>query len=205
MDGVVIDSERHWVPHERTAILPEVVPDADVAVEEITGRPYREIFTYLDEHYEVAVSRERFLELFETAAEQIYGEDAALMEGFQDLCADIRAAGADVALVTSSPHDWLDIVIERFDLSFDAVVSADDIERGKPAPDIYERAAREVGEQPADCTAVEDSTHGAASAKAAGVYCIGYTGVHDSLDHDAVDAVAGDPAELRAALFERLE
>ena len=206
MDGVVVDSESYWVRTERESILPEVVPDDDVAVEEITGRPYTEIYTYLDEHYELAVSRERFLALFEAAARDIYGEQVALLDGFESLCSDIHEAGASVALVTSSPYDWLDVVLDRFEIrgQFDAVVSASDVAAGKPAPDIYEQAAREVGEAPADCVAVEDSTHGAKSATAAGAFCIGYTGVHDSLDHDGVDVVASTPEELHAAVFDFL-
>lgn len=205
MDGVVIDSELYWGPKERDVIFPEVVPDQDVTVAEVTGRPYEEIYTYLGENYDVAVSRERFIELFDTVAREIYTEEAALMDGFAELCAALRERGASVALVTSSPHEWLDIVVDRFDLSFDAIVSADDVAAGKPAPDIYEHAAERVGEAPADCVAVEDSTHGATAASAAGVGRIGYVGVHDSLDHDAVDAVAGDPAELRALLLEWLD
>jgi len=205
MDGVVVDSELYWGAKEREVIFPEVVPDQDVAVEEVTGRPYREIYTYLDEHYEVAVGRDRFLELFESVARDIYAEDAALMAGFQDLCADLRAAGASLALVTSSPHDWVDVVRDRFELAFDAVVSADDVSRGKPEPDIYEHAAERVGERPGDCIAVEDSGHGVASATAAGVTCVGYVGVHDNIDHGTVDAVASDPEELRTLLLELVD
>lgn len=205
MDGVVVDSELYWGPKERAVIFPEVVPDQDVTTEEITGRPYREIYTYLNENYEVAVGRDRFLELFDTVAREIYAEDAAVMDGFDELCAALREGGASVALVTSSPHDWLNIVLDRFDLSFDAVVSADDVAAGKPEPDIYEHAADRIGEAPADCIAVEDSTHGASSAAAAGVTCIGYVGVHGSLNRDAVDAVAADPDELRTLLLEWLD
>lgn len=204
MDGVIVDSERYWIETEETEILPEVVPDQGVEVAEITGRPYKEIYTYLDENYEVAVTRERFLELFDEAAERIYGEEIELMDGFQQLCADIRETGASIALVTSSPHHWLEIALDRFGLEFDAVVSADDVSAGKPAPDVYQRAAREVDEEPADCIAVEDSTTGARSATAAGAFCIGYTGVHDGLDREIPDVITTTPAELRAALFERL-
>lgn len=204
MDGVVVDSERHWGDKERELIFPEAVPDHDVSVDEITGRPYKEIYTYLEETYGVAISRDRFLELFDTVAREVY-QEAALMDGFHDLCAEIRAADAPIALVTSSPHEWLNIVVDRFDLEFDAIVSADDVPAGKPEPDIYERAAEAVGEDPTDCVAIEDSIHGAAAAKAAGTTCIGYTGVHDSLDPDAVDAVASDPERLRTLLLGWLE
>jgi HAD superfamily hydrolase (TIGR01509 family) len=205
MDGVIVDSEAYWEPTERTDILPTVVPEADVDVAEITGRPYREIYTYLDEHYEVAVSRERFLEMFESAAREIYSEKVALLSGFEGLRAELADRDVPVALVTSSPYEWVDIVRDRFGLTFDAVVSAEDVDAGKPEPDIYEAAAAAVDCDPSDCVAVEDSTHGARAATAAGTYCIGYVGVHDSLDRSAVAEVASTPVELRTAVLRAVE
>jgi HAD superfamily hydrolase (TIGR01509 family) len=207
MDGVVVDSERYWPELEAERILPEVVPDQGVEPEEIMGMYYREIYDYLAEHYEVAVDRERFLDLFEETAVEIYGERAVLMEGFHDLLADLHDQDIPVALVTSSPHPWIDVVLDRFDLDgqFDAIVSAEDVDRGKPEPDVYERAVQELGATPEQSVAVEDSTTGATAARAAGVYCLGYTGVHDGLDPDVVDGVAATPAELRTLLFEKLE
>jgi HAD superfamily hydrolase (TIGR01509 family) len=207
MDGVVVDSERYWPELEAERIFPVVVPEQGVEPEEVMGMNYREIYDYLEERYEVAVDRERFLDLFEETAIEIYGERAELMDGFHELLADIQDRDIPIALVTSSPHPWIDVVLDRFDLDgqFDAIVSAEDVERGKPEPDVYERAIRAVGATPEQSVAVEDSTTGARAARAAGVYCLGYTGVHDGLDRTVVDAVASTPAALRERLFERFE
>ncbi|MFB6201104.1 MAG: HAD family hydrolase [Halorhabdus sp.] len=206
MDGVIISSETYWKRHEREEILPTVVPSEEIPPEEITGMYYREIYDYLEDNYDVAVSREAFIELFEAAGRQIYGEEAELVDGMAELLRDVRERGTGVSLVTSSPHHWIDVVLDRFDLEddFDAVVSAADVERGKPAPDIYRHAARLAGEEPSDCIAIEDSTNGASAAKAAGAFTIGFTGVHDEMDHSIPDVVAEDAAALRETLFERL-
>ncbi|MFB6128891.1 MAG: HAD family hydrolase [Halorhabdus sp.] len=206
MDGVILSSEAHWKRHEREDIYPKVVPDHEVRPEETTGMYYREIYDYLDEHYGAAISREEFLELFEEAGRQIYGEEAELVDGVPGLLRDVRTDGNSVSLVTSSPHHWIDVVLDRFDLEgdFDAVVSAADVEAGKPAPDVYQRAAGLAGEDPADCVAIEDSTNGASAAKAAGAFTIGFTGVHNDIDRSIPDVVAEDVEELRALLLERL-
>ena len=198
MDGVVVDSESYWVAREED-FFEEVVPDADV--EEITGMNYREVYEYVEEHYGVSVEREAFLGWYEDTAEEVYGERASLMDGFPDLAGDLRAAGAHVALVTSSPQDWYEIVLERFDLegAFDATVSAEEVERGKPAPDVYEHAAGTLGVDPADCVAVEDSANGAKAAVDAGMACIGYR--PDGSDLPEADRVVHGPDELREALF----
>jgi len=54
--------------------------------------------------------------------------------------------------------------------------SASDVPRGKPAPDLFRRAARELKVDPADCIVVEDSVAGVSAAKAAGMRPIGFVG-----------------------------
>jgi beta-phosphoglucomutase-like phosphatase (HAD superfamily) len=81
----------------------------------------------------------------------------------------------------------------------------DDIDAdSKPAPDVFEHAAREVGVDPANCIAVEDSKNGVKSAKAAGMTAVGYrTETNAEMDLDEADAVADGAEELRDELLTR--
>ena len=204
MDGVIVDSERYWVEIEETEILPNVV-EGSVDLSETTGMNFREIYDYLDERYETTASKEGFVATYEEAAREIYGERIDLQDGFEDLAADLRADGRTVALVSSSPHDWIDRVLDRFDLreEFDEIVSAEEIDgASKPEPDVYEYAAERVGVEPGDCIAVEDSENGVESAERAGMQVVGYRNESDeTLDLSAADAVADSPAELREILL----
>ena len=56
--------------------------------------------------------------------------------------------------------------------AFAATVSSEEVERGKPAPDVYLEAARRLGVEPVECVAIEDSTNGIRSAHAAGMAVI---------------------------------
>lgn len=206
MDGVLVDSESYWVPLENDEILPRVVPDRDVDADEVTGMNYREIYDHLDEEYGTAVSREEFVEIFDEAAREIFGERATLLPGLADLLAELRDRGVRVALVTSSPTHWIDIVLDRFDLreAFDAVVSADELDGpGKPDPAVYRHAAELVGVDPREAIAVEDSAHGIEAAHRAGAFVIGFRFGGDPGDGPA-DVVAETPAELREVLLERV-
>jgi HAD superfamily hydrolase (TIGR01509 family) len=207
MDGVIVNSEDFWVALETEEILPAAVPDGDVSEDEITGINYRDIYDYLDEHYEVAVTREEWEGKYESAAEEIYTEKVDLLPGFRDLVETLRDRGYRIAVVSSSPQKWIGQVTERFGLTdlFDEVVSADDIDAdSKPAPDVFEHAAREVGVDPANCIAVEDSKNGVKSAKAAGMTAVGYrTETNAEMDLDEADAVADGAAELRDELLTR--
>jgi HAD superfamily hydrolase (TIGR01509 family) len=206
MDGVIVDSEEYWLAFEDEELFPETLAEPYPDNDEITGMNYREIYDYLDDGYETTVDREAFVGRYEAAAEGIYGEDVSLLPGFRELTADLRDRGLRVGIVSSSPPDWIDTVIDRFDLGpFDAVASADAIDGpGKPEPDVYERAAAELSLDPADCVVVEDSANGSLSAGRAGAYVIGYrTATNADADLPAADRVVDGPAALRTALLGR--
>ncbi|WP_277542576.1 HAD family hydrolase [Haloarcula laminariae] len=204
MDGVLVQSEDHWARIQREHILPTVAPDDDIPLSAITGRDYTEVYPDLDAEYEMAVDREEYERLFAEAGREIYGEHATMLAGVDDLLADLRAAGIPLALTTSAPWDWIDVIEERFGLlhHFDAAVSAQDVDGpGKPEPDIYERGAEELGVAPTDCWAVEDSHAGATAAVAAGMTTVGFRGDGAETDLSMVHHLAGDAAELREILL----
>ena len=201
MDGVLVDSERYWVELERERILPAAVEEP-VDPAEITGMNVSDLYDYLRERYEVRESREAFVERYDEAAWQVYGESVALLPGFESLAAALADAGVGLALVSSSPVRWIEMVTERFGLdAFDAVVSADHVERGKPVPDVYELAVDRLGVDAGEAVAVEDSTHGVAAATNAGCSCIGYA-TRGSAGLSGADRVLDTPAGLRRAVRE---
>mgnify|MGYP000321379767 CR=1 FL=1 len=206
MDGVLVDSEDYWHPYEREQLLP-LVGLEDLDLDEITGMNYREIYDYLAATYEVEIDRREFLGWYEETATAIYGEEVRLLDGADELLADLRERGVTLALVSSSPHDWIDVVLDRFGLDFDAVVSADAFDGpGKPEPGVYEHAADRVGADPADVVAVEDSVHGIESAGRAGMHVVGFRhGAADETDRTGADYVADSPTDLREYLLARAE
>lgn len=209
MDGVLVDSEDYWVELETEEILPAAVPDQHVAETEITGINYREIYDYLDEHYDVAIEREEFVAYYEDAAEDIYGDRVALLSGFEPLVDDLRTAGCAVGVVSSSPREWIGIVCDRFGIeeSFDEIVSAEQIDgASKPSPGVYEHAADRIGVDPAECVAVEDSENGVEAANRAGMTSVGYrTAINREMDFSTADVIAEGPDELRSVLRARTE
>ena len=205
MDGVIVNSEDYWVEFEEHELFPDAVTDAEVDLAETSGMNFREIYDYLDDEYGTAITREEWIERFETAAREIYTERVELLDGFRELLAELDEREVTVALVSSSPHDWIDLVLERFDLEgeFDAVVSADDVDAdSKPAPDVFLYAADAVGADPEDCVAVEDSENGVEAAARAGTTVVAYEiDAHGELDLSRADEVVEDPEELRETVL----
>jgi HAD superfamily hydrolase (TIGR01509 family) len=93
------------------------------------------------------------------------------MPGVSALLGALVSAGVPRAVASGAPSSWVVRGLEGLGLgtSFDAIVTSDQVPRGKPAPDVYLEAARRMGIDAARCVAVEDSGPGLASARAAGM------------------------------------
>ena len=88
-----------------------------------------------------------------------------------------------------------------------AIFSAQMVDRGKPAPDLFLHAAKEMSASPTDCTVIEDSPHGVAAALAAGMAVVGFVGgaharpsLTDRLHAAGANTIASDTSELASLL-----
>ena len=118
-----------------------------------------------------------------------------------------RAEGMKVAIASSSTRKLIDAVVKRLGLakSVDALLTADDDKNGKPAPDVYLRAAAELEVDPRECVAIEDSPVGVRSAKAAQMVCIALlTHSIDAADLADADLTILSLRDFTPALLERL-
>jgi HAD superfamily hydrolase (TIGR01509 family) len=89
--------------------------------------------------------------------------------------ADLRAAGVRVAVASSSPRERLDRTLHRVEIHdlFEVTVAGDEVEHGKPRPDLFVAAAARLGVDAADCVVVEDTPTGVAAGLAAGAAVVG--------------------------------
>ena len=87
----------------------------------------------------------------------------------------LRSRGIPIAIATAATAENRALVMDTCGLKgrFDVVVGAEDVVRGKPAPDIFLAAAARLGVDPARCVAFEDGRNGVLSARAAGMEVVG--------------------------------
>lgn len=86
-----------------------------------------------------------------------------------------RSAGWQCAVASSADRIKVDANLNKIGLapeSWGAVISAEDVLRPKPHPDLFLKAAERLGVLPENCTVIEDAVNGVAAAKAAGMRCI---------------------------------
>jgi HAD superfamily hydrolase (TIGR01509 family) len=200
MDGVIVDSEIHWKTTEGY-FLQSLIPTWSVNDQDrITGLGVYDVYTLLVSTYHLQQTKEQFLAIYQEMANEIYGQKVSLMEGFAELLSTLNNHNIPVALASSSPASWINIMLQRFSLreSFRVVVSADELAgEGKPSPAIYLLTAKRLGVRPDRCIAIEDSKNGVLSAKKAEMFCIGFrNGFNDEQDLSRADMVIHRFAEL---------
>ena len=103
---------------------------------------------------------------------------APALPGARDLVCRLRDRGVRFAVASNSPRRFVDAALRSAALDdlFTVVVTADDVDQAKPAPDLYLRACADLGADPVRSVAFEDSRTGAASARAAGLFVVGEIG-----------------------------
>jgi HAD superfamily hydrolase (TIGR01509 family) len=200
LDGVIVDSELHWKSLEGY-FLRTLIPGWTMADQgRIIGLSLENLHKLLTTEYGLRGDKEGFLKQYHAIAEDIYVNKASLLPGFLDLLFLLHEKGIPVALASSSPRSWINLVLDRFDLNsvFKVVVSAEEIAGdGKPSPDIYLHTARKLEVESEGCIVIEDSRNGVLSARAAGMYCIGFrNGFNDEQDLSAANIIIEGFASL---------
>lgn len=174
MDGLMLRSEGLW-------------SEADRKILERYGREYD---PDLKKHFmgcERIESARRFCEAYgirerpevmagqrSELARSFYSRGVELMPGLEELVEDMKRWGKRLAVATSAERGIVDIVQRKLPVfrEFTAVVCADDVQRGKPSPDLFLEAARRIGTAPAASLVLEDAPNGVAAALAAGMKVI---------------------------------
>lgn len=173
MDGLLVDSERIWHLAETDMIESRgLVYSAEVRAAIIGQRMDAAMQIFKDYYRLPQTLAELSAELVERMLKRIPTE-VQQQPGAQEIIDAVREMGLPFAIASSSPMPIIDATLkaQAWDAIFTQRFSADDDERGKPYPDVYLRAARELRVEPARCLALEDSTTGTRAAVAAGMTC----------------------------------
>jgi beta-phosphoglucomutase len=94
--------------------------------------------------------------------------------GVSTLLRELRALGAAVAIASSGPRENVSLLIDTIGgrAAVDAMVASEDVDEGKPHPEVFLRAAERLGIAPAHCAVIEDSVHGIEAAKRGGMLAV---------------------------------
>lgn len=178
LDGLLVDSEPLWDVAIDAALADHgKATDATVRARH-TGMRIDDVARVLVDGHGLAVDPDAFGRDLLARLLDAFARDLHAMPG-ADRALDLATAGGrPAAVASSSARAVIESAVARFRWGdrFAALVSADEVARGKPHPDVYEEAARRLGVAPADCVALEDSENGVRAARAAGMTCVGVPG-----------------------------
>jgi HAD superfamily hydrolase (TIGR01509 family) len=170
LDGVLVDSEHVWDEVRETLARERGGRWHERAQADMMGMSSTEWSRYMHDVVGLAEPPEEIDAEVVRRMQARYEAELPLIDGAVE--AVERAAGSfRLAVASSSNRPLIDLVLELAGLasSFEATVSSEEVERGKPAPDVFLEAARRLGVPPEQCAAVEDSANGIRAARAAGM------------------------------------
>lgn len=171
LDGVLVDSEIWWDEVRADFARRHGRPWTEADRAAVMGANSRQWSETMRTRLGLSMSAAEIeREIVDGVVGRYRAQGAPVIDGAVDVVR--RLAGRYRTAVASSAHrQVIDAALEALGLAdaFDAVVSSDEVARGKPAPDVYLETARRLGVLPADCLVVEDSLNGILAARAAGM------------------------------------
>jgi HAD superfamily hydrolase (TIGR01509 family) len=175
MDGTLVDTEPYWISAEMALARQHGGTWSAEQGLELVGRDLLESGRYIRTHMGIDLSPEEIVEeLLDSVIQQV-GRAVPWRAGARELLASLRENGVPCALVTMSYARFVDPILAALPAdTFATVVTGDAVDHGKPHPEPYLAAARQLDVLASECLAIEDSALGATSAAAAGctVLCV---------------------------------
>jgi HAD superfamily hydrolase (TIGR01509 family) len=174
MDGVLIDSEPLHFEATRRVLADHGVAYSAADNEEFLGITAFQTYATLRRRHRLAVAERDLVQAYSEELLRIIPDRAQPMAGVPEVLEELRAAGLRLALASSAEPEVIRATLNGLCISgvFEVVISGAEVERGKPAPDIFLEAARRLGVPPGACLVVEDSRNGVLAARAAGIHCV---------------------------------
>ncbi|WP_290062423.1 HAD family hydrolase [Amycolatopsis solani] len=166
LDGVLVDSERIWDEVRRAVVAEHGGTWREEATRAQQGMSTPEWARYLVEELGARTTPAEIATLVVKRMAARYAAEPPLIPGAVDVVRQVSARWP-VAIASSSPVILIKGFLDVTGLPVGAAVSSEQVGAGKPAPDVYLRAAELLGVAPEDCAAVEDTTNGLRSALAA--------------------------------------
>jgi HAD superfamily hydrolase (TIGR01509 family) len=208
LDGVLLDSEQLWNQAKESIVREQGgrwLPDAPLVM---LGMSSSEWSVYMRDELQVPLSAGRINDEVVELMTAGYERHLPLLPGASEAVRSLAACWP-LGLASSANREIIDSFLELSGLgdSFRISLSSEQVDRGKPSPDVYLETARLLGVKPALCTAVEDSGNGIRAAASAGIVVVAVPNPHYPPSPDVLGLAAATVdgvAEVTPELIEGL-
>lgn len=172
MDGVIFDTERVYLKEWKQVFSHYGYEMKDEVYISVMGTGRKNVKKVFKERYgDDLPIEDMYIYKDKLLSEAVDNNEIPLKDGAIDILNYLKAEGYKTALATSAKRDRLEIQLKLADIKdkFDSIVCIDDVGKGKPNPDIFLLAAKNIGVEPAECMVIEDSEAGIMAAFNAGM------------------------------------
>jgi HAD superfamily hydrolase (TIGR01509 family) len=171
LDGVLADSEPWWNKIDAQLLAEHGVTYRGEHHRNVLGVNYRLAVEFYKKTFGLSTPIEDLMRRRGEIATEFFADRVGLFPHVQEVLQELREMELQLAVATSSVGASARPFLDRHQLTqlFEVIVTGDEIERGKPHPDIYLRTAENLEVSPNECLVIEDSLSGIAAAKAAGM------------------------------------
>lgn len=204
MNGVIINDERYHQESWRVLIgrNPGIfrMPTEEEFKHDVFGRSERSTLEYLLGRPVTPEELGTFSEERVEVVKKLFSP-LVLADGLEPLLGQLKSEKVPVGIATGSRPNYVNHILYGLGLRpyIQAVVTADDITKSKPDPEIYLKTARALGTKPKECTVFEDTISGIRAGQAAGMHVIAITSTHGADELTLADEVINSFNEVRLA------
>ncbi|TAF65435.1 MAG: HAD family phosphatase [Cytophagales bacterium] len=177
LDGVLLDSEKLYMEMNQVFFKQLGADISPTEYQTFIGIAATKMWTYIKEKCNLAHSVEELKEI-EKELKHTTLKNANLVPtaGVVDFLSLLKQEGHTLSIASSGLRKNIDLILQKLNLEkyFDYIVSGEQVQKGKPEPDIFLKVAHHFNRKPSDCIVIEDSKNGVMAAKAATMFCVGY-------------------------------
>lgn len=208
-DGVVANSERVHLIAERKVMTHYSWPVSEEQHHSYIGKTEKEMWKDLLRNYKCEEDINDVMELKAKFFLDIIEKENAelIMPGLPELLFDLKKKGANVCIASSGRKDLIDLMLEKTGIrnNFEFIITADDVDRGKPAPDLFLKAADNFNNSSEECIVIEDSENGVRAAISASMPVVGFVNSHSGNQNlSDADYIVSSHNELNYNILKRV-
>lgn len=173
LDGTLVDSMWMWADIDREYLARFQIPleDHHALQKEIEGMSFHQTAIYFKEHFPIPDNIEKMKDDWNRMAWDRYTNQVPLKPGISEFLISCKQKGIKLGIATSNSRELVSTICKSHHLEniFDCIITGNEIQNGKPAPDIYLAVANALEVSPSDCLVFEDIMPGLIAGRNAGM------------------------------------
>ncbi|WP_378954356.1 HAD family hydrolase [Pelosinus sp. sgz500959] len=174
LDGTLVDSEPNYYEGDKKLLEEYGIELTEDMKSKYTGIGSQDMMEDIKKKFNINDSVEKLVAKKNKYYIEIAKDNTIVFPEMLNFLQLLKKNNFPMAIASGSSPEIIEMIISITNIKsyFDVTLSAEEVKKGKPAPDIFLETAKRLGISPINCLVLEDSQYGVEAAKSAGMYCI---------------------------------